>query len=221
MEFLEFKEKMLKCLQLQDELNSKINKDWKDVRTEKDFYRAIWLEAAELMEELPWKWWKKTEIDYDNLQLEAVDIFHFLLSLTLLKDYKWKKSGLDQSISYTDVMIPFFYLVLKVSNRFNIDELIVKVEELAEQSLLKKDTAMFLRFAEIVKTVFEDFNQMYLLYVGKNILNHIRQEYGYNTGTYKKVINGLEDNKYLIQVIKQVQSEKELEKVIRKAFDVD
>jgi len=53
-----------------------------------------------------------------------------------------------------------------------------------------------------------------------NILNHIRQEYGYNTGTYQKVIGGLEDNKYLTQIIKQVKNEEELEKTTREAFEL-
>ena len=217
MDFVEFREKMLRCLQLQDELNSKINPNWKEERTERDLFRAIWLETAELMEELPWKWWKKVETDYDNLQIEVVDIFHFLLSLALLKDYRWKKY--DSSVSYVDMIVPFFYLGLENSDKLNTDGLIIKAEEIVKQSLSGNDTAVFLNFAEIVKSVFEDFNQLYLLYIGKNILNHIRQENGYNTGTYKKIINGLEDNKYLTQVIKQVNSEEELEKAIRKVFE--
>jgi dimeric dUTPase (all-alpha-NTP-PPase superfamily) len=217
MDFVEFREKMLKCLQLQDELNSKINPNWKEERMERDFFRAVWLETAELMEELPWKWWKKVETDYDNLQIEVVDIFHFLLSLALLKDYRWKKY--NASVSYIDMIVPFFYLALENSDELNTDGLMIKAEDLVKQSLSEKDTASFLIFAEIVKTVFEDFDKLYLLYIGKNILNHIRQEKGYKSGTYQKVIGGLEDNKYLTQAIKQVKSEEELEKEIRKAFE--
>jgi hypothetical protein len=117
------------------------------------------------------------------------------------------------------MIIPFFYIALENSNKLNIDGLMIVSEDLAKQSLLEKDTASFLSFAEIVKTVFEDFDKLYFLYIGKNILNHIRQEKGYKSGTYQKVINGLEDNKYLTQVIKQVKSEEELEKEIRKAFE--
>lgn len=217
MDFVEFRIKMLKCLQLQDELNSKINPNWKEERTERDFFRAIWLEAAEFMEELPWKWWKKTETDFDNLQIEVVDIFHFLLSLALLKDYRWKKH--NSSISYTDVIVPFFYLALENSDKLNINGLIIVSEDIVRQSLSEKDTALFLSFAGIVKSVFESFNQMYLLYMGKNILNHVRQEKGYKSGNYQKMIGGLEDNKHLTQIIKQVKDEQELEKVIRKAFE--
>jgi len=216
LDFVEYQDKMLKCLELQDAINKRINKKWAKERTESDFYRAIWLETAELMEELPWKWWKRTETDYDNLQIEVVDIFHFLLSLILLKHYKLDQE--DFFTGYTDIAISLFYYGLEYSKKLTIDELIVKAENIAKQALLENDTGLLINFAEIVNTVFESFNQMYLLYIGKNMLNHIRQEYGYNTGTYKKVINGLEDNKYLTQIIKQVKDENELRKKIRKAF---
>ena len=217
LDFVEYQDKMLKCLQLQDEINKRINKKWTKERTEEDFFRAIWLETAELMEELPWKWWKKTETDYDNLQIEVVDIFHFLLSLILLKHYKLDHE--DFFTGYTDIAISLFYYGLEYSRKLNTNELITQVETIAKQSLMRNDTGLILTFSGIVNTVFDDFNQMYMLYIGKNILNRIRQEKGYNTGTYKKVINGLEDNKYLTQIIRHIKDEEILEDVIRRAFE--
>jgi len=217
LDFVEYQNKMLKCLQLQDEINKRINKTWTKERTEEDFFRAIWLEAAELMEELPWKWWKKTETDYDNLQIEVVDIFHFLLSLILLKHYKMDHD--DFFTGYTDIAISLFYYGLEYSRKLNTNELITQVETIAKQSLMRNDTGLILTFSGIVNTVFDDFNQMYMLYIGKNILNRIRQEKGYNTGTYKKVINGLEDNKYLTQIIRHIKDEEILEDTIRRAFE--
>jgi len=217
LDFVEYQDKMLKCLQLQDEINKRINKKWVKERTEEDFFRAIWLETAELMEELPWKWWKKVDTDYDNLQIEVVDIFHFLLSLILLKHYKLDHD--DFFTGYTDIAISLFYYGLEYSRKLNTNELITQVETIAKQSLMRNDTGLILTFSGIVNTVFDDFNQMYMLYIGKNILNRIRQEKGYNTGTYKKVINGLEDNKYLTQIIRHIKDEEILEDVIRRAFE--
>jgi hypothetical protein len=216
--FEEFKEKMTKCLNLQEQLNTKINTNWKEERTERDFYRAIWLEAAELMEELPWKWWKKIETDFENLQIEVVDIFHFILSLILLKNHEWKKQS--STINYIEFSIPFFYKALEDSDKkLSTKELIIEIEDLVRNAITERDTLTYLTFANIVKNTFESFDKLYLLYIGKNILNHIRQEYGYNAGTYKKTINGLEDNKYLTKIIKQINNEEDLEKEIRKAFE--
>jgi hypothetical protein len=39
-----------------------------------------------------------------------------------------------------------------------------------------------------------NLNELYRLYVGKNILNRFRQDHGYKEGTYSKIWNGEEDN---------------------------
>lgn len=39
-----------------------------------------------------------------------------------------------------------------------------------------------------------DANEVFELYAKKNSLNHSRQDGGYKTGEYKKIINGVEDN---------------------------
>lgn len=44
--------------------------------------------------------------------------------------------------------------------------------------------------------------ELYLNYVGKNVLNRFRQDYGYKDGSYVKIWNGLEDNQVLEQFIK-------------------
>jgi hypothetical protein len=125
----------------------------------------------------------------------------------------------DFFTGYTDIAISLFYYGLEYSRKLNTNELITQVETIAKQSLMRNDTGLILTFSGIVNTVFDDFNQMYMLYIGKNILNRIRQEKGYNTGTYKKVINGLEDNKYLTQIIRHIKDEEILEDVIRRTFE--
>jgi hypothetical protein len=44
-----------------------------------------------------------------------------------------------------------------------------------------------------------NLDQLYRLYVGKNILNRFRQDHGYKEGTYVKIWNGLEDNAVMKQ----------------------
>jgi hypothetical protein len=39
-----------------------------------------------------------------------------------------------------------------------------------------------------------NLEQLYRLYVGKNILNQFRQDHGYKDGSYIKIWDGLEDN---------------------------
>ncbi len=45
------------------------------------------------------------------------------------------------------------------------------------------------------------FDNVYKLYIGKNVLNVFRQDHGYAEGTYIKIWNGEEDNVYLSKLI--------------------
>ena len=69
-------------LSMQDAMNSRVSDTWRENGYE--WYRAIWVECAEMLDHHGWKWWKHQEIDVAQVQLELVDIFHFGLSLRLL-----------------------------------------------------------------------------------------------------------------------------------------
>ncbi len=52
-----------------------------------------------------------------------------------------------------------------------------------------------------------DFDQLYRMYVGKNVLNFFRQDHGYKNGSYIKVWQGREDNEHLAELLSQLDSE--------------
>ena len=62
------KQKIINMLELQDSMNSKVNADWRNAGNE--WYRAIWMEASEMLEHYGWKWWKKQDKDLAQLQME-------------------------------------------------------------------------------------------------------------------------------------------------------
>jgi len=77
-------------LRLQQQLNDATNgTGWEKGITKNgkqiDWRRCIWLEAAELVESYPWKHWKNIAAnpDYANIKIEAVDIWHFVMSEAL------------------------------------------------------------------------------------------------------------------------------------------
>ena len=76
------KQQLLTMLELQDGMNSKVNPNW--VEQNYEWYRAIWIECAELLDHYGWKWWKKQTPDQEQVVLELVDIWHFGLSILLL-----------------------------------------------------------------------------------------------------------------------------------------
>ena len=71
-------------LSLQMSMNAKVDPDW--VAARYPYLRAVAIEGAEAIEHHGWKWWKKQEKDLPQLQMELIDIWHFVLSEILLRN---------------------------------------------------------------------------------------------------------------------------------------
>jgi len=74
-------QQIVAMLELQDAMNTKVHEQWRIQGFE--WYRAIWIECAELMDHYGWKWWKKQTPDKEQVTLELIDIWHFGLSLMM------------------------------------------------------------------------------------------------------------------------------------------
>ena len=51
-----------------------------------------------------------------------------------------------------------------------------------------------------------DFDHLYRMYVGKNVLNFFRQDHGYKDGSYIKVWGEREDNEHLAELLTTLDS---------------
>ena len=49
-------------------------------------------------------------------------------------------------------------------------------------------------------------DDLYVAYVGKNVLNFFRQDNGYKEGTYIKNWAGREDNEHLVELVQQLDT---------------
>jgi len=176
-------------LELQDSMNSKVNANWRAAGNE--WYRAIWMEASEMLEHYGWKWWKHQEPDIMQVKLEVVDIVHFALSIRLEQ---------NQSLDDTAKLIATDF-----GNPMQAEDIRKSIECLALVTLTDQG-AHFTFIAGIMKYLEMSFDELYEIYVGKNVLNMFRQDNGYKEGTYNKVWNGREDNEYLADIIKQLNS---------------
>lgn len=173
-------------LNLQDSMNSKVNPDWRNAGYE--WYRAIWVECAELMDHYGWKWWKKQTPDIEQVKLELVDIWHFGLSSLL--EMNMEKAHLVDYIEnqWAGKTTP--------QNSFK-----GSVELFTSTTLITERFDVFL-FSELCTLVGMDFNELYVGYVGKNVLNFFRQDNGYKTGEYRKNwYDGREDNEHLVEIV--------------------
>lgn len=196
-------DKILQMLQLQQQLNDATNGlGWEDGMTKNgkliDWKRCTYLECAELIESYPWKHWKNIDAkpDYANIQIEAVDIWHFIMSQGL-EDYKVKNLGsiedLAKSIHALKNFSTFTADVTPTTKNYYEQ---IEVVELLMKTLFCGDNTTDLMEAFIDVAVQSGLNldALYKLYVGKNILNKFRQDHGYKEGTYIKIWNGKEDN---------------------------
>ena len=64
--------------EMQDRHNRLVHPRWR--QQGHDYYRAVWVECAELLDHYGWKWWKRQQADLEQVKLEVIDIWHFGLS---------------------------------------------------------------------------------------------------------------------------------------------
>ena len=183
------KQQIATMLELQDSMNSKVREDWREQNFE--WYRAIWIECAELLDHHGWKWWKKQQPDVNQIALELVDIWHFGLSLLLLK---------DQSHEVISESVIKAFDEVEASGDFAIN-----LEEFTKNTLVTKDFDIN-GFVGLVKGIGMQFDQLYIAYVGKNVLNFFRQDHGYQDGSYHKQWGGKEDNEHLVEIVSKLDT---------------
>ena len=195
--------KILQMLELQQSLNDATNGknwEWGIAKNGKqiDWRRCIYLEGAELVESYPWKHWKNIDAspDYDNIKIELVDIWHFVMS-EALRVYKVDERGSIRELTTSISTMFQFRNFADENKKSDLDyyKQISLVEDMIRISFCDKDLnsliASFLTMSSILNL---KLPELYKLYIGKNILNKFRQEHGYKEGTYIKIWNGKEDN---------------------------
>ena len=193
---------ILQMLELQQELNDATNgKYWENGVTKNgkkiDWRRCIYLEAAELVESYPWKHWKNIDAtpDYDNIKIELVDIWHFIMS-EALRLYKTDNLGNIKELSQ-NIMAMDTYPSLENANESKLDsyEQIALVEDMIKVLFCSDDIDKLINsFLNVTSKLGLNLSTLYALYIGKNILNKFRQDNGYKDGSYIKIWNGKEDN---------------------------
>ena len=196
--------KILLMLQLQNQLNDATNgEDWTKGVTKNgktiNWKRCIYMECAEMVDSFGWKHWKSIDVapDWQNHQIEVVDVWHFIMSLAIevyAKDLKGTIEDIAIDISALESLSNIQTDELKFSSQ---DKVIEKVENLIRIAVSKDAIdlgELVSEFFDLVSMSGLNLETLYRLYVGKNILNQFRQDHGYKEGTYIKVWNGDEDN---------------------------
>ena len=197
-------DKILIMLQLQNQLNDATNgEDWTKGVTKNgktiNWKRCIYMECAEMVDSFSWKHWKNIhqEPDWANLQIEVVDVWHFIISLAI-ENYTQTMRGCIEDLAMNISDLEAFNQIDRADTHYAQQEIVIeKVENLIRLSLSQDGLELEKLLAEFFDLVLLsglNLETLYRLYVGKNILNQFRQDNGYKDGTYIKIWDGEEDN---------------------------
>lgn len=206
-----FPHKLEEMFLLQKELNDNTNgKNWElginKFDKEINWLRCIHMEVAELIDSTPWKHWKniKDAPDMNNIHVELVDIWHFLMSYVL------SETNIPKAVSLVNT-----HCIYEASEQLDIKLLVKETEKLSYIALAIQTGNMpsFSGIERFIDQFFRcckisglSFTWLQKLYIGKNCLNQFRQDNGYKEGTYIKVWNGKEDNVVMVELLEQMDN---------------
>ena len=187
------RQQLATMLDLQDSMNTKVNANWREQGFA--WYRAIWVECAELLDHYGWKWWKKQSPDMEQVRLELIDIWHFGLSHLLVQGAS-REALLDRLCRD---------LAGLGDTQGDAEQFRLCVEAFAGETLNTRGFSTE-GFAAMMNASGLTFDQLYRGYVGKNVLNFFRQDHGYKDGSYRKLWAGREDNEHLVEAAAELDA---------------
>jgi len=190
-------------LTLQSSMNAKVDPNWVTARY--PYLRAVAIEGAEAIEHHGWKWWKKQDKDLAQLQMELVDIWHFILSEILLRNGQSQAAPLNHLLNALKQANNQQYIEFDNATYILKElDLITKLELLIAISIARRiELAVFESIMHDCKL---SWTELFSQYVGKNVLNMFRQDNGYKNGTYQKIWAGREDNEHLVKILESLDS---------------
>ena len=214
---------------MQQALNDETNGvGWEDGYTKNgkliNWKRCIYMECAELIDSFAWKHWKNISAapDVNNIVIEIVDIWHFVMSYILEQYYGSKE--IDHIVSDVTAVSGFaeFSSYAYDVREYSIYEIVNDIE------LIIHETSGFeLQIGELLTDFFRvaikcgvSSDVLFATYIGQNVLNKFRQNNGYKEGGYRNIWGDLEDNEVLIEVLsKGAVSANEIYEQLQKIYD--
>jgi dimeric dUTPase (all-alpha-NTP-PPase superfamily) len=183
-------EQLREMMELQEQLEIRIGgSDWRNAGH--DYALCVHMECAELIEAYGWKHWKHHEPDYDKMAMEVIDIWHFVMAFLL------EHNG-DEHLD------EFLHMILTAADQYDPDTDLVTAAVGMSFLMFTAKQVPFGNFITLMAKCNMNFDQLYKLYISKNVLNWFRQEHGYKEGTYIKVWAGREDNEHLQELMEQL-----------------
>jgi dimeric dUTPase (all-alpha-NTP-PPase superfamily) len=186
------KEELQEVFNLQSNFNKRVVDDWDNrfswVKQKKEewikkYKIAFAIEFIEMYDSTSWKWWKTDkEDDLQNIHVEIVDKFHFLISCYLLftdsAEYFLDALNINDIFNITEEDLEQYL------NKYNLfsSSLYILSKSLEEDSIDHLISITKLFFI-LCKKYNMDWDMLYKKYLLKNKINHNRQNAGYCSAT--------------------------------------
>lgn len=210
--FMDNKLKIKEMLVMQQRLNDETNSPgWEEGYTSFgkliNWKRCIYMECAELIDSFAWKHWKNisSSTNGDNVAVEIVDIWHFMMSLILEQNHSNSKYELDVVVENISSITGFSEFCCEAYDlsEYTIYEIINDIEIIIHQC-----SGFGLEIHDLLTNYFRlslkcgvNLDKLFQIYICKNVLNQFRQDNGYKEGSYKKIWNGKEDNVVMSEIL--------------------
>ncbi len=194
---------LIEMLQLQSTLNTRVDPDW--VTKGHNWSRAAFVESAELLDHVGWKWWKAQPLNKEQAHLELVDIWHFMMSDVLTETEGRIQPAALRMLEDWETPISKVFVSDGVEHPTCVADLPLQTRIQVFGSLAGlTGTMMPALFRNICDELGLTSTRLYEMYLQKNVLNLFRQDKGYQEGQYIKVWDGKEDNVVLMEIIEEL-----------------
>jgi dimeric dUTPase (all-alpha-NTP-PPase superfamily) len=182
----------VETVKIQKDFNESVAPGWELDNNHKkyDFWMAVLDETVEVLGSKHWKWWKNSnklgEVDWDNIKVELIDIFHFLLSIAIQNDMDHILYSHMVSVELNKDENP-----LEVRGKDFFNEFWTEFLMAVQMKILP---VACLKLVEFWYKAGGTSNELFKEYRIKAALNNIRQEFGYGAvNTYEKMWPDIEN----------------------------
>lgn len=208
------KTQLATMVQLQHEANSVMSDNWLLSDNSTIWYfRAGAQELSELVGHLGIKWWKNEhptiELEtssWEQAVMELVDYIHFSIS-DVTRTYA--ENGSFDHAEIADVLT--IQADVAETKQCNSRVEIIGEVEKSIATILNCKTASWVHAIHIADAMGLDGNDIFNMYMSKNLLNKFRTSNGQREGTYMKIWDGVEDNVYLVKYLNEALSDDNLD----------
>jgi hypothetical protein len=218
------RKKMKVMLEIQNELNSSKNTNWR--LSQHNYEDAIMIETAEMFDQMNWKWWKANPnpVDWNQVKLELIDVWHFALCRVIVQqgiddgsfelaeifydhDFAIQDRLAEEDGEYDETGRYFTPNINQEEVKASVRELMQgvmhdNVEEAVGHTALRSLSYLY-DILGVMESLYMPVDALYQLYIGKVELNRLRWANGYGT-TYVKNWHGKEDNVRLIEIMNKL-----------------